>query len=140
MRKNLRALNIRESFLADTGAEKVNISAHSHGSTTSRQAAFIRPELVASLTTIAGPHKGSPVADFANEEIPPAIQGIGFMAGDALGSIIDFISGNDGLEQDTEGFEAIYIISNVGWKKLCFSVRYSLPTQDDEEPILILSL
>jgi len=92
-----------EEFLSDVGKTKVNIIAHSHGSTTSRQAAYIRPDLVASLTTIAGPHKGSPVADFANEEIPPAIQGIGYAAGDLLGLIIDLFSGYDSLDQDTAG-------------------------------------
>jgi triacylglycerol lipase len=95
-----------EKFLADTGAAKVNIIAHSHGSTTSRQAAYLRPELVASLTTIAGPHKGSPVADFANEKIPPTIQGIGFAVGDLLGMIIDLFSGYEGLGQDTSGLVA----------------------------------
>lgn len=119
-----------EAFLADTGALKVNIIAHSHGSTTSRQAAFIRPELVASLTTIAGPHKGSPVADFANEEIPPVIQGLGFMAGDALGAIIDFISGNDGLSQDTEGLLNHFTKEGISE----FNENYpceGVPTSDD---------
>ena len=92
-----------EDFLVDTGAKKVNIIAHSHGSTTSRQAAYIRPEMVASLTTIAGPHKGSPVADFANESVPPVIQELGFIAGDVLGKAIDLVSGLDGLDQDTKG-------------------------------------
>ncbi|KPA15816.1 lactonizing lipase [Candidatus Magnetomorum sp. HK-1] len=92
-----------EDFLSDTGASKVNLIAHSHGSTTSRQAAYIRPELVASLTTIAGPHKGAPVADFASEQIPPSIQGIAFDAGDLVGEILDLLSGNDGLSQSTEG-------------------------------------
>lgn len=92
-----------QAFLAETGAKKVNIIAHSHGSTTSRQAMYMRPDLVASLTTIAGPHKGSPVADFANEKIPPTIIDLGSIAGNVLGKAIDLVSGNDGLSQDTAG-------------------------------------
>jgi triacylglycerol lipase len=92
-----------QAFLSETGAKKVNIIAHSHGSTTSRQAMYMRPDLVASLTTIAGPHKGSPVADFANEDIPPAIVELGSIAGNVLGKAIDLVSGNDGLSQDTAG-------------------------------------
>jgi len=92
-----------EAFIAETGKPKVNIIAHSHGSTTSRQAAYMRPDLVASLTTIAGPHKGSPVADFASEELPPTIQGIGYAVGDIIGLIIDLFSGYDSLDQDTAG-------------------------------------
>jgi len=95
-----------EEYLADTGKSKVNLIAHSHGSTTSRQASYMRPELVASLTTIAGPHKGSPVADFASEELPPTIQGIGFAVGDIIGMIIDLFSGYESLDQDTEGLVA----------------------------------
>lgn len=51
---------------------KVNLIAHSHGSTTSRMAIRILSELfsglpskVASLTTVAGPHYGTPTADGA---------------------------------------------------------------------------
>ena len=119
-----------EDFLADTGAPKVNIIAHSHGSTTSRQAAYIRPELVASLTTIAGPHKGSPVADFANEDIPPVIQGIGYLAGDALGKIIDIVSGSDGLSQDTEGLLKHFTKDGIAMFNALYPSK-GVPVSDD---------
>lgn len=48
---------------AITGAPKVNLIGHSHGGPTIRYVAGVRPDVVASLTSIAGPHKGSPVAD-----------------------------------------------------------------------------
>lgn len=119
-----------EAYLADTGAPKVNIIAHSHGSTTSRQAAYIRPELVASLTTIAGPHKGSPVADFANEEIPPAIQGIGYAAGDVLGMIIDLFSGYEGLSQDTAGLVAHFSRDGIAQFNALYPCA-GVPASDD---------
>ncbi|RKG46124.1 MULTISPECIES: esterase/lipase family protein [Acinetobacter] len=46
-----------------TGASKVNLLGHSHGGPTIRYVAGVRPDVVASLTSIAGPHQGSPVAD-----------------------------------------------------------------------------
>jgi triacylglycerol lipase len=119
-----------EAYLADTGASKVNIIAHSHGSTTSRQAMHMRPDLVASLTTIAGPHKGSPVADFANEEIPPSIQGIGYAAGDLLGLIIDLFSGFDNLDQDTAGLVEHFTKEGIA----AFNAKYpckGVPESDD---------
>lgn len=56
----------------DTSGTKVNLLAHSHGSTTSRMALRILAQAfpgekskVASLTTVAGPHYGTPTADGA---------------------------------------------------------------------------
>lgn len=62
------------TFLVNKGLEdsKVNLLAHSHGSTTSRVAVarlaeqFGENGKVASLTTVAGPHYGTPTADGAN--------------------------------------------------------------------------
>ena len=48
---------------AITGAPKVNLVGHSHGGPTIRYVAGVRPDVVASLTSVAGPNKGSPVAD-----------------------------------------------------------------------------
>lgn len=52
-----------ERIRAITGAEKVNIIGHSHGGPTARYVASVRSDLVASVTTIAGVNKGTPVAD-----------------------------------------------------------------------------
>ena len=52
-----------ESILAETGAQKVNIIGHSQGGLDARVAANLRPDLVASVTTIATPHGGTPLAD-----------------------------------------------------------------------------
>lgn len=52
-----------DEILAITGAEKVNLIGHSHGGPTTRYVAGVAPEKVASVTTVAGVNKGSPVAD-----------------------------------------------------------------------------
>ena len=50
--------------LAITGAQKVNLIGHSQGGLTSRYVAAVAPGLVASVTTIDTPHRGSQFADF----------------------------------------------------------------------------
>lgn len=52
-----------EEFLALTGKNKVNIIAHSQGGLDARYVATVRPDLVASVTTLASPHFGVNTAD-----------------------------------------------------------------------------
>ncbi len=63
--RGLQLLEAVESVLEETGAQKVNIIGHSQGGLDARVVAHERPDLVASVTTIATPHFGSPVADYA---------------------------------------------------------------------------
>ncbi|MAS25119.1 MAG: lipase [Oceanospirillaceae bacterium] len=52
-----------EEILALTGAQRVNLIGHSHGGPTTRYVASVRPELVASVTSVSGVNKGTPIAD-----------------------------------------------------------------------------
>jgi triacylglycerol lipase len=52
-----------ERIRAESGAERLNLFGHSQGSIDARYIAATRPDLVASVTSIGGPHKGSPVAN-----------------------------------------------------------------------------
>ncbi|MBK7579521.1 MAG: triacylglycerol lipase [Myxococcales bacterium] len=52
-----------EKILAQTGHAKVNLIGHSQGGLDARVVAHDRPDLVASVTTIATPHQGTPMAD-----------------------------------------------------------------------------
>ncbi|AXI01925.1 lipase family alpha/beta hydrolase [Aquirhabdus parva] len=56
-------LNQVQQILAITGAAKVNLIGHSHGSHSIRYVAGLIPNQVASATAVGGPNKGSPVAD-----------------------------------------------------------------------------
>ena len=52
-----------EQILAVTGAQKVNLVGHSHGNQSIRYVAGVIPHKIASVTSVGGPVKGSPVAD-----------------------------------------------------------------------------
>lgn len=59
-----------EEILRETGAAKVNLIGHSQGALTIRYAAAKRPDLVASVTSVAGPNHGSELADFIESRFP----------------------------------------------------------------------
>ena len=83
-------------ILAATGAEKVHLIGHSHGGPTSRYVASVRPDLVASVTSIGGVNKGSRVADVLVGAAPDLV----YSVGDALGGFLGLISGSPTLPQD----------------------------------------
>lgn len=85
---NLRAIN---------GHAKFNLIGHSHGGPTIRYVASVRPDLVASVTSIGAPHTGSKVADGLNATLPPGSPLRGIVAGfvDALSVFLEFLSGDD---------------------------------------------
>lgn len=84
-----------EEIVAISGKKKVNLMGHSHGGPTVRYVAAVRPDLVASVTSIGAPHKGSDMADFLRQ-IPPGSSGEALLSGivNALGSVIHFLSGS----------------------------------------------
>ncbi len=75
---------------------KVNLIGHSHGGPTARYVSTIRPDLVASVTSVGSPHTGSPVADLIHNS--PG-EGLAVTLGNALGGLIDALSGG-GYNQD----------------------------------------
>lgn len=77
---------------------KVNLIGHSHGGPTARYISRVRPDLVASVTSVGSPHKGSPVADVIVES--PA-SSLANTLGDALGGLIDLIS-DGGYDQSMQ--------------------------------------
>jgi triacylglycerol lipase len=58
-----------ETIRRATGAEKVHLIGHSHGSQTSRYAAGQRPGWVASVTSVAGPNLGSEFGDWMQQQV-----------------------------------------------------------------------
>ena len=107
-------------IIAATGAGKVNLIGHSHGGPTARYVAGVRPDLVASITTISAPHKGTPIADLM-AQVPAggAVEGVLGGVLDAFAVVVDFLSGG-GLPQDT--FAAIRSLDSKGMA--AFNARF----------------
>lgn len=98
-------LNQVKQIRAITGAAKVNLIGHSHGSQSIRYVAGVLPAAVASATAVGGPNTGSPVADAISGVT--TIPGIGPIAADTLSGLINSffqlvgqISG-EGYQQDS---------------------------------------
>ena len=85
-----------ETIVAITGQPKVNLIGHSQGGLDARYVAAVRPDLVASVTTVGSPHKGADLADFlvANFVNGGFTQAVLSGLGDALGTILGLLGGN----------------------------------------------
>ena len=83
-----------QNLRAIYGHQKFNLIGHSHGGPTARYVASVRPDLVASVTSVGSPHTGSKVADGLNAALPPGSPlrplVVGFV--DALSTLIEFLS------------------------------------------------
>jgi triacylglycerol esterase/lipase EstA (alpha/beta hydrolase family) len=117
-----------ENFFTQESKMKVNLVAHSHGSTTSRMAINILSKefgenaKVASLTTIAGPHYGTPVADAAvwamnNWGTTGKLLSdylIEMLIGDVAGAIVAIVSGHAGEYRDQEVLQVLNDFTQQG--------------------------
>lgn len=100
-----------QQILAASGAKKVNLIGHSQGGLDSRYVAAVHPELIASVTTVGTPHKGSAVADllvsqngFTQTVVNSVLNGIS--------SLISWISGGSGNPQSAK--QALMALSSAG--------------------------
>jgi triacylglycerol lipase len=98
------------SVLATTGAAKVNLIGHSQGGLTSRYAAAVIPDKVASVTTIGTPHKGSEFADFV-ESAPDPLKALLNIGADLAGTVLSWFNGNSNPQ---DGYAALRILSTAG--------------------------
>ena len=87
----------------DPSIQKFNLVAHSQGGLTSRYVMSVRPDLVASVTTMGSPHQGAPIADVLNNVFTEGslLGGAYEVIADAAGSLIDTLSGDGVGKGDT---------------------------------------
>ena len=76
--------------------KKFNLIGHSQGGLTTRYVLNVRPDLVASVTTLNSPHRGSPLADLVTGIAPPgSLQGVAFdVFANAVGNLVNLLSNN----------------------------------------------
>ena len=119
-----------DTLRAVTGKQKFNLIGHSHGGPTIRYVASVRPDLVASITSVGSPHTGSKVADALNTALPSGSPLRPLVAGfaNALGSLIAFLDGNSSAAQDAIG--ALTSLSSSGAAQ--FNARHpqAMPTSN----------
>ena len=86
-----------ETLAALYGHDRFNLIGHSHGGPTIRYVASVRPDLVASITSVGSPHTGSAVADGIRAAVQPGSGLEALVAGlvDGLSVLIEFLSGDD---------------------------------------------
>jgi triacylglycerol lipase len=99
-----------EAILAVTGHAKVHIIGHSQGGLDARVAAHTRPDLVASVVSLATPHFGSLVADLALGFLDnPFGQGFVSALASFLGPVV-----YDRYDEDSDVFKSLYQFSSEG--------------------------
>lgn len=117
-----------KKILAATGAAKVNLIGHSHGSPTSRYVASVRPDLVASVTSVGGVNKGSAVADLLLKVSPPGSisNSVIVTAANGLATLINILTGGSGLNQAS--LAAAQSLSTAGSLKFNQAHPQGIPT------------
>lgn len=82
--------------------KKFNLIGHSQGGITARYVMNTRPDMIASVTTLNTPHKGSPLADVATGIAPSGtLQGVAFdVFANAVGDLVNLLSNNKKSQSD----------------------------------------
>ncbi len=93
-----------EQIRAGSGGsiKKFNLIGHSQGGITARYVMNVRPDMIASVTTLNTPHKGSPLADVATGIAPSGtLQGVAFdVFANAVGNLVNLLSNNKKSQSD----------------------------------------
>lgn len=97
-------------LMATLNVDKVNLIGHSQGSITVCYAAATFPQGVASVTTIAGPHKGTEFSDFLLSH-GPVVQWMGELLLSIFGPLANL---NNGTSYGTDADSAVRQVSPAG--------------------------
>lgn len=98
-----------EDIVAISGKGKVNLIGHSHGGLDVRYVATVRPDLVASVTSVGSPHGGADLADMLRDNLTEGgfTEGVlSFFAG-SMGTVLGLLSGSSSPQDAVGGLEAL---------------------------------
>jgi triacylglycerol lipase len=98
-----------ERIVALSGAGKVNLIGHSHGGLDVRCVAALRPDLVASVTSVGSPHKGAELADWLRDHVEDGSfteEVLAFFA-ESLGVVLGLLSGTANPQDAVAALESV---------------------------------
>src|SRR5262245_45286604 len=98
-----------QQIVAITGKPKVNLIGHSHGGLDVRYVAAVRPDLVASVTSVGSPHKGADLADFLRAHVQNGSfteDVLAFFA-NSLGTVIGLLTGHTNPQDAIAALDAL---------------------------------
>jgi triacylglycerol lipase len=98
-----------EYIAAASGAGKVNLIGHSQGGLDVRYVLAVRPDLLASVTTVGSPHQGADLADwlldrFDGDEFSEEVTAT---LASSLGLLLDLLTGTDHPQDAIAGLEQL---------------------------------
>lgn len=98
-----------QRIVAITGAGKVNLVGHSHGGFDVRYVAAVRPDLVASVTTIGSPVKGAELADFLRKNLAPGgfNEAVLSFFANSLGTVLGLLTGTSNPQDAVAGLGSL---------------------------------
>ena len=116
-----------EQIVAISGKPKVNLIGHSHGGLDVRYVAAVRPDLVASVTSVGSPHKGADLADFLRDNVEDGsfTESVLSFFAESLGTVLGLISGTTN-EQDA--IAALDSLSSAGMATFNAAYPQGVPT------------
>jgi len=85
-----------QRVIAITGKPKVNLIGHSQGGIDVRYVAAVRPDLIASVTSVGSPHKGADLANYLRGHVQNGsfTQDVLAYFANSLGMVLNFLTGH----------------------------------------------
>jgi triacylglycerol lipase len=116
-----------ETITAITGKPRVNLIGHSHGGLDIRYVASVRPDLVASVSSVASPHKGADLADYLSDNIEGGsfTEGVLSYFAEAFGTVLGLLSGSSNPQ---DAIAALDSLSSAGLATFNASYPAGVPT------------
>jgi len=110
-----------EYIVAATGAKKVNLIAHSQGGLDARYVAAVRPDLVASVSTISSPHKGAGLADYLRAHVTSGgfTETVLSFFANSLGGILNLLTGTSSPQDSVAALDQLTTAGTTA-----FTVKY----------------
>ena len=98
-----------QNIVAISGKPKVHLIGHSHGGLDVRYVASVRPDLVASVTSVGSPHKGADLADVLRDSIDSGsfLEDLVAFFADSFGAVLGLLAGTSNPQDSVAAIESL---------------------------------